>query len=299
MIIAYTSFDCVARVLGGAAIIWSEEIEHLAPRWLRPPRDSVSGCVCAALKDNSDPLVFWGHGTAKGLVGQDREHFPCDGSHDLLANRLIIGVCCHSCDDLAERAKARQGTVLGFHGQLAVPFWDPYRFLVQDCLLSGIRALGEGASVAVAKKKWRTAFRTVARGLHTTMQMPDMINAADFNANYKAADFVGDENRRLVPSAGGGPTLMAAARAEPPAPEEAKNMDKQTIDELVQKLKAWVEQLPNPRAPIIGFANNNDDVLSPEQILGHIQNVQQGKPDAIGERYLRNWAELMEEDDAE
>src|SRR5947209_8611213 len=110
MIIVYTSFDCVARVLGGAAMRWIAEFpQHLSPRVLLPPRDSSADGVHKALYDNQLPLIFWGHGTTKpaGLIGHDRKPAFGDGYHQLLANRLLIGVCCHSCDDLAALARAQ------------------------------------------------------------------------------------------------------------------------------------------------------------------------------------------------
>ncbi len=201
MIIAYTSYDNLARVLAMVMLRWVHEYgnQDEIQRILHPPRDTRARGIHDALHNNRNPLIFFGHGhdTLHGPVGQDESIiFGPQNSH-VLANRLLVGICCHSCSKEMERlAQTHGATILGFRGELYVPYTFPAYEWFQRCILGALHLVETRQPVASALKALQTEFRRMARDLQTTLNAEREANR--FLENAKQACVVGNPNWPLT-----------------------------------------------------------------------------------------------------
>jgi hypothetical protein len=206
MIIAYTSYDNLTRVLAMAMLRWTHEDSDQVRihQILHPPQHSGGRRIHEALLDNAHPLIFFGHGheTLHGPVGHDKSLIFEQNNSDVLANRLIVGICCHSCSKKMEELALQHGaTILGFDGNLYVPYTYPAYEWFQSCILTALRYLLEvRAPASVALMQLKTEFRNKAQDL-LKFGNADR-EATGFVGNAKQARLIGNENWRLIPTDG-------------------------------------------------------------------------------------------------
>lgn len=204
MIVAYTDYDCISRVLAGAA----REFVRKAAKYVThecPPKKSLAASIGDILKQNPAPLLFFGHGQVipPGLIGQDRKPAISDQHAQFVANRFVVGVSCYSYEVLAALAPARQVAALAFKGRLAVPLLDPYRNYLQASILEGLQSLLDREPVKVARIKMKAAFQKVAWHLQGVewndfQQMFELFAMRDaFERNVEATNYMGNDSQAL------------------------------------------------------------------------------------------------------
>lgn len=145
------------------------------------------------------PFVFFGHGGSKtiGLKAHDGSYAVDASNCDLLQNRLVFAICCHSANGFAQAAQAFGATVAGFDGYLVVPALWPYRFDLETCILAGLERLLKGETAGQAVAASVAEFRETARRLFATMDADNVSAAAAFRMNAMAHRLVGDASSKL------------------------------------------------------------------------------------------------------
>lgn len=165
MIILYTEYDAVTRVLATYARQLNSELGAKVSKLLAPPDTADVGHVRAELAINPAPLFFFGHGTRTGLLSQDAEKIDFNGPTHLLSRRVVCATCCHAITALADASAEHEATVFGYDGYLAVFLNPPYSRLMEDCLLAGPRALAAGESAAEASRRTSRKLEMLAQQL--------------------------------------------------------------------------------------------------------------------------------------
>jgi len=204
VIVAYTDYDCISRVLAGAARMFVQKaVKHVTHEL--PPKKSLAASIGDVLKQNPAPLLFFGHGQVlpPGLIGQDRKP-AISGQHaQFVANRFVVGVSCYSYEVLSALAPARPVAALAFKGRLAVPLLDPYRGCLQACILEGLQSLLNRDPVGAARIKMKAAFQKVAWHLQgvewSDFQQMFELHAMwhAFERNVEATNHMGNDSQAL------------------------------------------------------------------------------------------------------
>jgi hypothetical protein len=165
MIILYTDYDPVTSVLASYARRLNEEVGAKVSKLLAPPDGADTQHAEAELADNPAPFFFFGHGNRSGLIAQDHATIDFNKTPHLLSDRLVCATCCQSTVALAAAAANHGATIVGYSGDLAVFLNPPYSHLMEDCLLSGPRALVSGKSAAEAGRHTRSELERLAQHL--------------------------------------------------------------------------------------------------------------------------------------
>jgi hypothetical protein len=201
MIIAYTSYDNLARVLAMAMLRWTHEDSGQVRihEILHPPQHAAGRRIHQALLGNQHPLIFFGHGhdSLRGPVGHDKSLIFEQSNSQVLASRLLVGICCYSCSEpMQQLAQTHGATILGFRGQLYVPYTYPAYEWFQNCILAALHMLLViGAPAGSALKTLQTEFRRMARDLPSYLNTETEANR--FLENAKQACLIGDPDWHL------------------------------------------------------------------------------------------------------
>lgn len=197
MIIIYTDYDDVARLLAECATNFTRAAGRQVTALLAPPADSQSQGVHNALAAHrEEAVIFFGHGEPAGPVAQDKLLLFQGLNDQLLRGRLVFAICCYSIQWLEQTATGLGLTALGFSGLLFVPLHPPYSHLLQQSITAGIEPLLSGSNVGAIGGALRDALEAVAQKL-TAGSTEDQVNATFIRINANRVKTLGDLTQTL------------------------------------------------------------------------------------------------------
>jgi hypothetical protein len=205
MIVVYTDYDYVAKVLGSYArkfvadaVTYGRVVTHnLGPRASNGA--SVRGVLARAGKLS---LFFFGHGDEPPpcLWAQDQVPFIDASNAHHLTNRLVFANCCYSLDGIAALTQAHLVTILGYWGELAVIDRPNTRYpsLFEECYLAGPRTLLAGGTVIEARDATVQSFKQMARKMRKTNNVTDYVmSLVLLDPNAAAHNYLGNPTLTL------------------------------------------------------------------------------------------------------